>query len=188
MAVEVVTEPQELSSIVLSIILRRTVIENLGGEKVVVKRAAPIMGAAHHKVRLAKQAEKGRILLVHAQPTLLPGGKGTLGPQCQSSVEKAGVVADVGLLQQLQVVCIQGGVVLVAQHVLPLATARPIGLLLGPHVGMALLTLHALPQVAAAHTSFVWNSKAVLADLEGGRGAYTLGAAMSRGGRCRCTT
>jgi hypothetical protein len=61
--------------------------------------------------------------VVEPQATHVSGGEGALGPHGQLRVDKAGVVAKVELLQQGQVVGINGGVEVRAQHLLPVPAA-----------------------------------------------------------------
>ena len=77
-----------------------TVKQHLLGEHVVIKWVAALSWGAQHQVGLAHEVQKGQPLVVHAQPAVLPGGEGTLGAISQGTVEDAGVVADVGALEQ----------------------------------------------------------------------------------------
>ena len=133
--------------------------QHLLWEHTTIKGVAALLGGAQHKVGLAHQVQERQPLL-HSQPTVLPGRESALGAQHQGTVEDAGVVADVGALEQGLVLGTQGGVVALLRYSPAATTARI--LLLGPHLGTALGALSAHAHVATAHTLLVRNGVAVL--------------------------
>ena len=101
-------------------------------------------------------------------PSRAPLEGKVLGAIGQGTVEDAGVVADVGALEQGLVLGTQGGVETLPQHFFPTPAARlP---LLGPHHGMALGALGAHAHVAAAHTLLIGDGVAVLTGRGWGKG------------------